>query len=66
LLLGFVRDFGALAAAYRVSGDKRCGRRTSGSSDPATRMNPTRLYSQAIQGLNRGRATRLAGIMAAA
>ncbi|HKB58245.1 MAG TPA: alginate lyase family protein [Lacunisphaera sp.] len=60
LLLGFVRDFGALAAAYRVSGDERFARAAVRQAhvwfvDPATRMNPTLLYSQAIRGLNTGR-----------
>ena len=60
LLLGFVRDFGVLAAAYRLSGDERFARTAVRQAhlwfvDPETRMNPTLLYSQAIQGLNTGR-----------
>ncbi len=60
LLLGFVRDFGALAAAYRVSGDERFAAAAVRHAhvwfvDPATRMNPSLPYSQVVKGRNSGR-----------
>jgi len=60
LLLGFARDFGALAAAWRVSGDERFAAAAVRHAhkwfvDPATRMNPSLLYSQAIKGRSTGR-----------
>lgn len=60
LLLGFARDFGALAAAYRVSGDERFAAAAVRHAhiwfvEPATRMNPNLLYSQAIKGRSTGR-----------
>ncbi len=60
LLLAFVRHFGALAGAYRVTGDERYAAAAvkhldAWFVDPATRMNPTLLYSQAIKGLSTGR-----------
>ncbi|MDI1251459.1 MAG: alginate lyase family protein [Lacunisphaera sp.] len=60
LLLGFVRDFGALAAAWRVSGDERFAAAAVRHAhkwfvDPATRMNPHLLYAQAIKGRSTGR-----------
>ncbi len=60
LLLGFVRDFGALAAAYRVSGDERFAAAAVRHAhvwfvDPATRMNPSLPYSQAVRGRSTGR-----------
>ena len=60
LLLGFARDFGALAAAYRVSGDERFAAGAVRLAHvwfvaPETRMNPNLLYSQAIKGRSTGR-----------
>src|SRR5882724_3152994 len=60
LLLGFARDFGALAAAYRVSGDERFAAAAVRQAhvwfvDPATRMNPSLPYSQAVRNRNTGR-----------
>ncbi|MDB6114136.1 MAG: Alginate lyase [Lacunisphaera sp.] len=60
LLLGFARDFGALAAAYRVSGDERFAAGAVRLAhawlvEPATRMNPNLLYAQAIKGRSTGR-----------
>jgi hypothetical protein len=60
LLLAFVRNFGVLAGAYRVTGDERYAAAAvkhlhAWFVDPATRMNPTLLYSQAIKGLSTGR-----------
>jgi hypothetical protein len=60
LLLGFARDFGALAAAYRISGDERFARAAVRQAlvwfvEPATRMNPDLLYAQAIKGRSTGR-----------
>lgn len=60
LLLAFVRNFGTLAAAYRITGEERYA--TAGVKhlrawlvDPATRMNPHLQYAQAIKGINTGR-----------
>jgi hypothetical protein len=60
LLLAFVRHFGVLAATYRVTGEERYA--AAGVQhlrawfvDPATRMNPNLLYSQAIKGVSTGR-----------
>lgn len=60
LLLGFSRDFGALAAAYRISHEERFAAAAVRLAhvwfvDPASRMNPNLLYSQAIKGRNTGR-----------
>jgi hypothetical protein len=60
LLLAFARHFDALAGAYRVTGDERYAAAAvkhldAWFVDPATRMNPTLLYSQAIKGLSTGR-----------
>jgi len=60
LLLAFARDFGALAAAYKVTGEERYAVAAVRQAhawfvDPATRMNPSLDYSQAIKGLNTGR-----------
>ena len=60
LLLGFARDFGALAAAYRLSGEERFAAAAVRLAhawfvEPATRMNPNLLYSQAIKGRSTGR-----------
>jgi hypothetical protein len=60
LLLAFGRNFGALAAAYRLTGDEKFA--AAGVKhlhawfvDRATRMNPSLLYSQAIKGRFTGR-----------
>jgi hypothetical protein len=60
LLLGFARDFGALAAAYRLSAEERFATAAVRLAhewfvDPATRMNPSLPYSQAIKGRSTGR-----------
>ena len=60
LLLGFARDFGALAAAYWVSGEERFAAAAVRLADawfvnPATKMNPSLLYSRAIMGRSTGR-----------
>ena len=60
LLLGFSRDFGALAAAYRVSGEERFAVAAVRLAHvwfvaPATRMNPSLPYSQAVRNRNTGR-----------
>lgn len=60
LLLAFVRHFGVLAAAYRVTGDERYATAAvrhlqAWFVDPATKMNPNLLYSQAIKGRSTGR-----------
>jgi hypothetical protein len=60
LMLAFVRHFGVLAAAYRVTGDERYAAGAvkhlhAWFVDPATRMNPNLLYSQAIKGRSTGR-----------
>jgi hypothetical protein len=56
----FVRHFGVLAAADRVTGDERYAAAAvellrAGLVDPATKMNPHRLSSQAIKGRSTGR-----------
>ena len=60
LLLAFVRHFGALTAAYKITGTERY----AGAAvqhlhawfvDPATKMNPNLQYGQAIHGRNTGR-----------
>jgi hypothetical protein len=60
LLLAFARDFDALAAAYKVTHDERYAAAAAKHLqawfvDPATRMNPSLLYSQAIKGRFTGR-----------
>ncbi len=60
LLLAFGRDFGALAAAWAISGDERFAAAAVRHArvwfvDPATRMNPSLLYAQAIKGRSTGR-----------
>lgn len=60
LLLAFVRHFGVLAATYRVTGDERYATAAvkhlhAWFVDPATKMNPNLLYSQAIKGRSTGR-----------
>ncbi len=60
LLLTFAREFGYLAAAYRVTQDERYAAAAvrhlhAWFVDPATRMNPNLKYAQAIHGLNTGR-----------
>jgi hypothetical protein len=59
-LLGFVRSFGSLAAAYRVTHDERYAARAVAHLaawfvTPETRMNPSLEYSQAIKGRFTGR-----------
>ena len=59
-LLAFGRDFDALAAAYALTHDERFAAAgvkhlNAWFVDPATRMNPTLLYSQAIKGVSTGR-----------
>jgi len=60
LLLPFVRHFGALAAAYKLTHDERYATAAvkhlhAWFVDPATKMNPNLQYSQAIRNLNTGR-----------
>lgn len=60
LLLAFARNFGSLAAAYRVTHDERYAEAAvkhlhAWFVAPETKMNPNLLYSQAIKGLNTGR-----------
>jgi hypothetical protein len=60
LMLAFVRHFGALSAAYKVTGDERFATAAvkhlhAWFVDPKTKMNPHLLYAQAIKGLNTGR-----------
>ena len=60
LLLAFACHFGALAAAYRVTGEERYATAAvvhlhAWFVDPATRMNPNLLYAQAIKGVSTGR-----------
>jgi hypothetical protein len=60
LLLDFARDFGALSAAYKVTGEERYAVAAARQLDawfvnPATRMNPNLLYAQAIKGRSTGR-----------
>ncbi len=60
LMLRFARAFDALAAAYLVTRDEKYADAAARHLrawfvDPATRMNPSLTYSQAIRGLNTGR-----------
>ncbi len=60
LLLSFVRDFGSLSATYKVTHDERYAAAAvrhlhAWFFDPATKMNPNLLYSQAIKGRSTGR-----------
>ena len=60
LLLTLARHFGALAAAYKVTGEERYATAAvkhlhAWFVDPATKMNPNLLYAQAVKGLNTGR-----------
>ncbi len=60
LLLSFVRDFGVLAASYKLTHEERYAAAAvrhlqAWFVDPATRMNPSLEYSQAIQGRFTGR-----------
>jgi hypothetical protein len=60
LLLRFVRDFGILSGAYKVTRDESYAAAAvkhlhAWFVDPATKMNPNLLYSQAIKGLYTGR-----------
>lgn len=59
-LLSFVRDFGVLSAAYKVTHEERYAAAAvkhlhAWFVDPATKMNPNLLYSQAIKGRSTGR-----------
>lgn len=59
-LLSFVRDFGILSAAYKVTREERYAAAAvkhlrAWFVDPATKMNPNLLYSQAIKGRSTGR-----------
>ena len=61
-LLAFARDFDALAAAYKVTGDERFARAAVRHLDawfvaPQTRMNPSLQYAQAVTGVSSGRST---------
>ncbi len=60
LLLTFARNFGYLAGAYQVTHDERYAAAAvkhlhAWFVDPATKMNPNLLYSQAIHGRYTGR-----------
>lgn len=60
LMLAFVRDFGALAAAYKLTGEERYAAGAvrqlhAWFVDPATRMNPNLQYAQAVRGRYTGR-----------
>ena len=60
LLLPFVRHFGALAAAYKLTHEERYATAAvkhlhAWFVDPATKMNPNLQYSQAIRNINTGR-----------
>jgi hypothetical protein len=60
LMIDMARDVGALAAAWKVTGDERYAATavrhlTVWFVDPATRMNPNLLYAQAIKGRSTGR-----------
>src|SRR5258706_10344253 len=60
LLLSFVRNFGYLAGAYKVTHEERYAAAAvkhlhAWFVDPETRMNPNLLYSQAIKGRFTGR-----------
>jgi len=64
LMLDFVRKFGALAAAYRLTGDERYAAAAvrhlhAWFVDPDTRMNPNLQYAQAVKGRSTGRSTGL-------
>jgi hypothetical protein len=59
-LLSFARNFGYLAGAYKVTRDEKFAAAAvkhlhAWFVDPATRMNPSLLYSQAIKGRFTGR-----------
>lgn len=59
-LLDFGRHFGVLAAAYKITHEERYAAAAvkhlqAWFVDPATKMNPNLLYSQAIKGINTGR-----------
>ncbi|HEX2862664.1 MAG TPA: alginate lyase family protein [Lacunisphaera sp.] len=60
LMLDMARDVGALAAAWRTTGEERYAAAavrhlSAWFIDPATRMNPHLLYAQAIKGRSTGR-----------
>jgi hypothetical protein len=59
-MIRFSRVVGALASAYKLTGDEKYARHAllhlrAWFLDPATRMNPSLLYAQAIQGRFTGR-----------
>ncbi|WP_240676098.1 alginate lyase family protein [Botryobacter ruber] len=59
-MIRFSRIVGALASAYKITGDEKYVRHAlvhlkAWFTDPATRMNPSLLYAQAIQGRHTGR-----------
>ena len=59
-LADFSETVTTLTAAYRLTGEERYARRAiehllAWFTDPATRMNPSLLYGQAIQGITSGR-----------
>ena len=60
VMIRFSRITGALASAYRITGDIRYAEQAmlhcrAWFADPATRMNPSLLYAQAIKGRVTGR-----------
>lgn len=60
LMLDMARDVGALAAAWKVTREERYAAAAARHlrvwfADPATRMNPSLLYAQAIKGRSTGR-----------
>ena len=59
-MIRFSRIVGALASAYKITGDEKYARQAlvhlrAWFTDPATRMNPSLLYAQAIKGRHTGR-----------
>lgn len=59
-MIRFSRIVGALASAYKITGDEKYVRHAlvhlnAWFTDPATRMNPSLLYAQAIKGRHTGR-----------
>jgi Alginate lyase len=59
-MIRFSRIVGALASAYKITGDARYVQHAlvhlkAWFTDPATRMNPSLLYAQAIKGRHTGR-----------
>jgi hypothetical protein len=59
-MIRFSRIVGALASAYKITGDEKYAQQAlvhlrAWFTDPATRMNPSLLYAQAIKGRHTGR-----------